>query len=160
MSNQSADAVFDALGEPVRRRIVELLRAGPTPVGQLAGQLPVGRTAVSKHLRVLSDAGLGEHRPAGTRHLYALAPGGLAVAQQWLIQTWDTALSQYAAAVSRDDSLVMASAGSPAWPHTSRSAPRWAASRSGSAASAATTTATSAGSRPAAAWPATAITAA
>ena len=101
MSNQSADAVFDALGEPVRRRIVELLRAGPTPVGQLAGQLPVGRPAVSKHLRVLSDAGLVEHHPAGTRHLYALAPGGLAVAQQWLIQTGDTALSQYAAAVSR-----------------------------------------------------------
>ena len=55
MSNQSADAVFDALGEPVRRRILELLRDGPTPVGQLAERLPVGRPAVSKHLRVLSN---------------------------------------------------------------------------------------------------------
>jgi len=101
MSNQSADAVFDALGEPVRRRILELLREGPTPVGQLAERLPVGRPAVSKHLRVLSNAGLIEHRSAGTRNLYALAPDGMAAAQQWLVRTWDTALAAYAAEVSR-----------------------------------------------------------
>ena len=87
MSNQSADMVFDALGEPVRRRILELLRDGPVPVGELADQLPVGRPGVSKHLRVLSDAGLITHRSVGTRNLYALAPGGLAVAQQWLVYT-------------------------------------------------------------------------
>jgi len=85
-----ADAVFDALGEPVRRRILELLREGPTPVGRLAERLPVGRPAVSKHLRVLTNAGLVERHPAGTRNLYALAPDGMAAAQQWLIQTWDT----------------------------------------------------------------------
>ena len=101
MSNQSADAVFDALGEPVRRRILELLREGPTPVGRLAERLPVGRPAVSKHLRVLSDAGLIEHRSAGTRNLYALAPDGMASAQQWLVSTWDTVLAAYAAEVSR-----------------------------------------------------------
>ena len=101
MSNQSADVVFDALGEPVRRRILELLREGPTPVGQLAERLPVGRPAVSKHLRVLSDAGLIEHRSAGTRNLYALAPDGMAAAQQWLAGTWDTALAAYAAEVKR-----------------------------------------------------------
>jgi DNA-binding transcriptional ArsR family regulator len=101
MSNQSADAVFDALGEPVRRRILELLRDGPTPVGRLADRLPVGRPAVSKHLRVLSDAGLIEHRSAGTRNLYALAPDGMAAAQQWLVRTWDTALAAYAAEVRR-----------------------------------------------------------
>ena len=100
MSNQSADAVFDALGEPVRRRILELLREGPTPVGRLAERLPVGRPAVSKHLRVLSNAGLIEHRSTGTRNLYALAPDGMAAAQQWLVGTWDTALAAYAAEVS------------------------------------------------------------
>jgi DNA-binding transcriptional ArsR family regulator len=98
MSNQSADAVFDALGEPVRRRILELLREGPMPVGRLAERLPVGRPAVSKHLRVLSNAGLIQHRSAGTRNLYALAPDGMAVAQQWLVRTWDTGLAAYAAA--------------------------------------------------------------
>src|SRR5579875_1868221 len=99
MSNQSADAVFDALGEPVRRRILELLRDGPTPVGALAERLPVGRPGVSKHLKVLSGAGLIEHQSVGTRNLYALAPAGLAAAQQWLVQTWDTALGAFAAAV-------------------------------------------------------------
>src|SRR6202789_276282 len=103
MSNQSAsaDVVFDALGEPVRRRILELLREGPTPVGRLADRLPVGRPAVSKHLRVLSDAGLIEHRSVGTRNLYLLAPGGMAAAQQWLVRTWDTVLAAYAAEVAR-----------------------------------------------------------
>lgn len=101
MSNQTADAAFDALGEPVRRRILELLRDGPTPVGKLAERLPVGRPAVSKHLRVLSGAGLIEHRSVGTRNLYALAPGGLAVVQQWLVHTWDVALDAYATEVAR-----------------------------------------------------------
>ena len=106
MSNQAAtspttDAVFDALGEPVRRRILELLHEGPTPVGRLAERLPVGRPAVSQHLRVLSNAGLIEHRSAGTRNLYLLAPGGMAVAQQWLTRTWDTVLAAYAADVRR-----------------------------------------------------------
>ena|SRR5690242_4007607 len=101
MSNQAVDAVFDALGEPVRRRILELLHEGPTPVGQLAERLPVGRPAVSKHLRVLSNAGLISHRSVGTRNLYLLAPGGMAIAQRWLVQTWDTALAAYAAEVSQ-----------------------------------------------------------
>ena len=92
MSNQSADAVFDALGEPVRRRILELLREGPTPVGRLAERLPVGRPAVSKHLRVLTNAGLIEHRSAG-RNLYALAPDGMAAAQQWLVRTWEVMMT-------------------------------------------------------------------
>src|SRR5580658_317449 len=100
MSNQT-EAVFDALGEPVRRRILELLHDGPTPVGQLAERLPVGRPAVSKHLRILSNAGLIEHHSVGTRNLYALAPAGMAAAQQWLARTWDTALAAYAAEVSR-----------------------------------------------------------
>jgi DNA-binding transcriptional ArsR family regulator len=101
MSNQSADTVFDALGEPVRRRILELLHEGPTPVGQLAEHLPVGRPAVSKHLRVLEGAGLIEHRGVGTRNLYALCPGGMGVAQRWLVNTWDTILAAYAAEVHR-----------------------------------------------------------
>jgi len=101
MSNQLAEAAFDALGEPVRRRILELLRAGPTPVGRLAQALPVGRPAVSKHLRVLSDAGLIRHTTAGTRNFYELADGGNAPAQQWLAQTWDTVLAAFAAEVAR-----------------------------------------------------------
>ncbi len=99
MSDQSAEATFDALGDPVRRRILELLRDGASPVGQLAGRLPVGRPAVSKHLKTLRDAGLITYRTSGTRNLYALAPEGLTAAQQWLVRTWDGALQSYAAAV-------------------------------------------------------------
>jgi predicted ArsR family transcriptional regulator len=104
MSNQYADQVFDALGEPVRRRILELLRDGPTPVAELASRLPVGRPAVSKHLRVLGEAGLVEHTSAGTRNLYVLAPAGLAAAQQWLVRTWDGVLAAYA-----DEAVALAS---------------------------------------------------
>jgi DNA-binding transcriptional ArsR family regulator len=101
MGDQLAETIFDALGEPVRRRILELLHDGPTPVGQLAEQLPVGRPAVSKHLRVLEGAGLIEHRSIGTRNLYGLAPGGMGAAQRWLVQTWDNVLAAYVAEVAR-----------------------------------------------------------
>ena len=101
MSDQPADAVFEALGEPVRRRILELLGDGPQPVGDLAERLPVGRPAVSKHLRVLSEAGLVQHESVGTRNLYALAPDGLAPLQQWTVGTWDRVLADYARAVDR-----------------------------------------------------------
>ncbi|HEY1479277.1 MAG TPA: metalloregulator ArsR/SmtB family transcription factor [Gaiellales bacterium] len=103
MSNQAtADAVFDALGEPVRRQILEQLRDGPLPVGELARKLPVGRPAVSKHLRVLSRAGLVRHDSRGTRNLYALAPPGMVAAQQWLVGIWDTALASYADALRQE----------------------------------------------------------
>jgi DNA-binding transcriptional ArsR family regulator len=90
------ERILDALGVPARRRILELLADGPTPVGVLAERLPAGRPGISKHLRVLSDAGLVQSRSVGTRNLYALAPDGLAPLQTWLTTTWDVALSAYA----------------------------------------------------------------
>jgi DNA-binding transcriptional ArsR family regulator len=104
MSNQVAfDLVLDALGDPTRRRIVERLRPGPLPVGELAAGLPVGRPAVSKHLKVLAGAGLVEHRSMGTRNLYALAPIGFTALQQWLAGMWDTALDAYASAFEPEE---------------------------------------------------------
>ena len=100
MSNRS-EAVFDALGDPMRRRIVERLRDGPVAVGEIAADLPVGRPAVSKHLKVLEGAGLVAHHSVGTRNLYALAPPGFTALQQWLVTTWDTALNAYADQVAR-----------------------------------------------------------
>ena len=99
MSNGTAEQIFEALGEPARRRIVEVLRAGPTPVGQLAGHLHMGRPGVSKHLKVLEGAGLITHRNVGTRHFYALVPDGTSVAQEWFTRMWDNALGAYAAEV-------------------------------------------------------------
>lgn len=96
MSNHSAAAVLEALGDPMRRRITEVLSRGPLPVGRLAEELPIGRPAVSKHLGVLQAAGVVGHRRVGTRHLYALAPEGYAALQVWLTQTWDAALAAFA----------------------------------------------------------------
>ncbi len=100
MSNQ-AEAALDALGDPTRRRIVELLATGPRPVGTIAADLPVGRPAVSKHLKVLEGAGLVSHRSSGTRNLYALAPEGLVDLQRWLVGTWDQVLGSFAAYVEQ-----------------------------------------------------------
>lgn len=101
MSNELAHFALDALGDPTRRLIVEALRHGPVAVGSLAESLPVGRPAVSKHLRVLEEAGLVTHRPVGTRNLYALAPDGLRDVQRWLIDQWDETLDAFAAHVAQ-----------------------------------------------------------
>jgi DNA-binding transcriptional ArsR family regulator len=104
MSNHSAaETALDALGDPMRRRLLELLHTGPRPVGELATQLPIGRPAVSKHLRVLEGAGLVQHRSKGTRNLYALAPDGLAGVQQWLVGVWDSTLTAFADYVDHVD---------------------------------------------------------
>jgi DNA-binding transcriptional ArsR family regulator len=99
MSDQ-ADLVFDALGDPMRRRIVELLTDGPCRVGELASELPVGRPAVSKHLKVLNAAGLTDYTSVGTSNRYSLRPDGLEVARAWLTYRWDTVLGAYADAAS------------------------------------------------------------
>lgn len=95
MSNQ-AERVLDALGDASRRRILELLATGARPVGAVAAELPIGRPAVSKHLRVLEGAGLVRHESRGTRNLYALAPEGPSAARRWIEQTWDAALGAFA----------------------------------------------------------------
>jgi DNA-binding transcriptional ArsR family regulator len=97
MSNQLiVERALDALGDPMRRRIVERLADGPQPVGELARLLPIGRPAVSRHLRVLGDAGLVRHTTHGTRNFYDLAPDGPLELQRWLTTLWDSALSSFA----------------------------------------------------------------
>ena len=93
---------LDALGDPTRRAIVELLAAGPTPVGRLAEQLPISRPAVSQHLRVLKDAGLVRADAVGTRRLYRLEPQGPAELRAYLDRFWTTAMAAYAEAVAID----------------------------------------------------------
>jgi DNA-binding transcriptional ArsR family regulator len=95
-----AARVLNALGEPTRRAVFEQLRAGPRSVGELAAPLPVSRPAVSRHLKVLQGAGLVTARQAGRQTLYAVAPGGLGVLQQWIAAFWDDALAALDAHVS------------------------------------------------------------
>jgi DNA-binding transcriptional ArsR family regulator len=88
---------LDALGDPTRRQVFELLQGGPRSVGELAEQLPVSRPAVSQHLRVLEDAGLVVHTKAGTRHLYELDAAGVAVLRDWVDGFWSEALVRFKA---------------------------------------------------------------
>ena len=86
---------LDALGDPTRRQVFELLRDGPRSVGELAAQLPVSRPAVSQHLKVLKDAGLVREQRAGTRRLYAPNGDGIAALRDYLDGYWDEALAAF-----------------------------------------------------------------
>ena len=86
---------LDALGDPTRRAILELLRDGPRPVGELAEALPVSRPAGSQHLAVLKAAGLVADRAAGRRRLYAVDPAGLEALRAYLEGMWGRALADY-----------------------------------------------------------------
>lgn len=86
---------MDALGHQTRRDILQLLREEPLPVGAIAAQLPISRPAVSKHLRILSQAGLVEHDPSGTRNIFRLRPSGFEMARLYLENFWDRALANF-----------------------------------------------------------------
>lgn len=86
---------FDALGDDNRRAIVELLGSGDRSVQQLADALPISRPAVSRHLRLLKDAGLVVDRAEGTRRLYRLHDEGIAAVQQYLQQVWGDAATRF-----------------------------------------------------------------
>lgn len=80
----AVDAVIGVLAEPSRRRIIELLRDGERPVGDLVAGLRLSQPAVSKHLRVLKEAGLVESRTDAQRRLYRIRPQPLAELDAWL----------------------------------------------------------------------------
>jgi DNA-binding transcriptional ArsR family regulator len=85
---------LDALGNPVRRSILLKLRGAPLSVGDLAAKFPVSRPAVSRHLRLLEEAGLVEARPDGARTLYGVRVKGFAAVRDYLDEFWDTALAR------------------------------------------------------------------
>ncbi|HEX6351201.1 MAG TPA: metalloregulator ArsR/SmtB family transcription factor [Candidatus Dormibacteraeota bacterium] len=86
---------FDALGNPQRRAIVELLAGRPRSVQELADQLPISRPAVSRHLRLLSRAGLVTDDAAGTRRLYRLQGQGLSEVRKYLERVWGEAAGRF-----------------------------------------------------------------
>jgi DNA-binding transcriptional ArsR family regulator len=92
---------WTALGDATRKAIFELLADRPRAVGELAGELPVSRPAVSQHLRVLKEAGLVVDRAAGTRRIYRVDPDGLAALRADLERYWSKALAAYKAAVEQ-----------------------------------------------------------
>jgi DNA-binding transcriptional ArsR family regulator len=77
-------STFDALAEPTRRRILDLLMQDERPVGDLVASLDISQPGVSKHLRVLRDAGLVEARTEAQRRIYRVRPEPLAEIDAWL----------------------------------------------------------------------------
>jgi DNA-binding transcriptional ArsR family regulator len=86
---------FNALGDPNRRAIVELLRDGDRSVRELADALPISRPAVSRHLRLLKDAGLVTDHAQGTRRLYRLHEEGVESVRAYLEQVWGEAAARF-----------------------------------------------------------------
>jgi DNA-binding transcriptional ArsR family regulator len=78
------DATLTALAEPNRKRIVDLLREGPQPVGEIVVKLKLRQPQVSKHLRVLSDAGLVEVHPVAQQRYYSLRPQAFQELASWV----------------------------------------------------------------------------
>jgi DNA-binding transcriptional ArsR family regulator len=83
------------LGDPTRRAIFELLARRPSTVGELAQQLPITRSAVSQHLRVLKDGGLVVSQAQGTRRIYRLNPDGVTALRAYLDRVWAEALTAF-----------------------------------------------------------------
>ena len=82
----SPEAAFHALADPTRRAVLDLLRQGSQPAGQIARAFPVSRPAISKHLRLLRRAHLVQERREGRNRLYQLNPEPLKAVDTWLQQ--------------------------------------------------------------------------
>ncbi len=91
---EAAD-VLDALGNNVRREILVMLRKSEMPVGDIAAHFPISRPAVSKHLRILENAGLVAHRSVGTSNIFRIKYHGFETARQYLDSFWTEALLNF-----------------------------------------------------------------
>jgi len=92
----SSEATFSALADPTRRAVLDLLRQGSRPAGQIAKAFPVSRPAISKHLGLLRRAHLVQERREGRHRLYQLNPEPLRAVDSWLEQyrlLWQTSLT-------------------------------------------------------------------
>jgi DNA-binding transcriptional ArsR family regulator len=93
-------AALQALADPTRRQILELLASGETAVGELAAELPISRPAVSQHLRVLEQAELVVVKQVGTRRVYSIAPAGIKAVAAYVDSLWTSVLEAYGKAAS------------------------------------------------------------
>ena len=95
MPMPAAGDPFEALGDPNRREILRLLSSGDKPVQAIAAAMPISRPAVSRHLRLLKDAGMVAERAQGTRRIYHLEEQGLRAVQDYLEGIWGDAAARF-----------------------------------------------------------------
>jgi DNA-binding transcriptional ArsR family regulator len=102
---RAAEATFQALADPTRRAVLDLLRGGRQPAGQIAGAFPVSRPAISKHLRLLRRAHLVRERREGRHRVYELNPEPLRAVDSWIEQYrrfWSASLTNLKAFVEAE----------------------------------------------------------
>jgi DNA-binding transcriptional ArsR family regulator len=86
---------FEALGDANRRQILRLLSSGAKPVREIADAMPISRPAVSRHLRLLKDAGLVAERASGARRIYFLQESGMDAVREYLERLWAEAAGRF-----------------------------------------------------------------
>ena len=95
---------FEVLADPMRRRIVETLRSGEAAVNDIVERVDIHQSGVSRHLRILSEAGFVQMRPDGTRRLYSLKPDRFRELDQWISSyraLWESRLDRLGEALQR-----------------------------------------------------------
>ena len=97
------DAALKALAEPHRRAILKLVAGDARSVGDIASHLDITGQAVSRHLKVLREAGLVDERHEGTRHLFVVNPDGFSAVQEFLADFWTRHLGQLRETLAEQD---------------------------------------------------------
>jgi DNA-binding transcriptional ArsR family regulator len=95
---------FETLADPTRRQIVEILRGGERPVNEIVAELDIHQSGVSRHLRILHEAGFVEVRPDGQRRLYSLRPEPFEALDAWVApyrDLWEARLGRFGDALER-----------------------------------------------------------
>lgn len=113
---QATEATFQALADPTRRAVLDLLRRGSQPAGQIAQAFPVSRPAISKHLRLLRRAHLVREHREGRHRVYQLNPEPLRAVDSWIEQYrrfWSVSLANLKAFVETEHARETQSASTP-----------------------------------------------
>ena len=97
--------LFHALADPARLRIVEAMKAGECAVGDIVGRMDIHQSGVSRHLRILAEAGIVQVRPDGQKRLYSLRPEAFEQLEAWVAgyrRHWEARLDRFGAALARN----------------------------------------------------------
>lgn len=106
-----AETLFQALADPARFRIVEIMRSGECAVGDIVARVEIRQSGVSRHLRILADAGIVQMRPDGQKRFYSLRKEAFDRLEAWVAghrRQWDTRLDRLGVALERNRAVTKA----------------------------------------------------